>query len=77
MDKISGGVIKAALAAEAFSGRTEEIRTLIPAKAKPTKRLLLAGLGPRKEFNEECVRRAAAAAARHVPKSAFGDHRPP
>ncbi len=72
LDKALGGQITAALQAGAFSGKVQELRTLIPTTALPAKRVILCGLGPKDDVTEECVRRALAAACKAVarPRSA-------
>ena len=49
-----------------FCGKEREVLVAYPAKGKPAKRVIAAGLGKREQFTTEKLRRAAAAAAIRV-----------
>jgi leucyl aminopeptidase len=65
LDRRSGGQIKSILDAEKFLGKAAQV-THVHTPTLATPRLVVAGLGPRKGFTLEIVRRGAAAALRRA-----------
>jgi leucyl aminopeptidase len=65
LDRRAGGQIKAVLDAEKFQAKAGQV-THIHAPALASSRLVVTGLGPRKDLTAETLRRAAAAALRRA-----------
>ncbi len=66
VDKALGGAISNLIANGDISGKAGEVGVLYPRGAIAAKRVLVAGLGKREEFDLERVRRAAAAAIKRA-----------
>jgi leucyl aminopeptidase len=66
VDAALGGFLGLALRDQRFEGRTAEIADIHTGGRLALKRVLVVGLGPRRECTAEVVRRAAAAAARRA-----------
>jgi leucyl aminopeptidase len=64
VDAALGGLLALALGDQRFEGRVAEVADLHAWGRLPAKRVLVVGLGPRRECTAETLRRAAAAAAR-------------
>ena len=64
LDRQLRGLLSEVVKSEKFEGKPEQIAYVHTAGRLPVKRLLIVGLGARKELNAERVRRAAAAALR-------------
>jgi leucyl aminopeptidase len=85
LDRQSGGRIAAVLAAEQFRGKPGAVTHLHVADGSGASRIVVAGLGGRKDLGAEMVRRAAAAGlrrardlgARTVALEVLGDRLPP
>jgi len=69
IDQASGGEIRRLLKRGDFQGRTAEVQFLYDLPGSACERLLLVGLGPRKEFNLSAFRKATAAAAEILQES--------
>jgi leucyl aminopeptidase len=67
-DKRLGGLITSVVAEEQFGGKLGDQLVLHTHGKLPASRILLVGLGDKKTFNAEAVRRAAGAASRYVEK---------
>ena len=67
-DKKLGGLITTAVAEEQFGGKLGDQLVLHTHGKLPAGRILLVGVGDKKTFNAEAVRRAGGAAARYVEK---------
>src|SRR5229473_2060747 len=66
LDKQVGGHIAAVLAAEKFQAKAGAVTHIHVGNGFRASRIVVAGLGPRKEIGAEAVRRAAAAALRRA-----------
>jgi len=64
LDRKLGGSIRRLRERKAFRGRAEEQALLVPAAAATPERIVLVGLGPRREVDLERLRRAAARGVR-------------
>src|SRR3990172_2197922 len=64
LDRALKGLLSEVLRTEKFNGKPEQIAYVHTAGRLPAKRVLVVGLGSRKELDAERVRRAAAAAVR-------------
>lgn len=85
LDRALKGLLSEVLRAEKFTGKPEQIAYVHTAGRLPTRRVLVVGLGKRKEVDAERLRRASAAAlrrardlgARIVSAALLGDGFPP
>jgi len=68
LDKAINGLIKETIESKDFSGKTKETLLLIGQKPLQTSRVLLVGLGERKNFTAETARTCLAAAAPYISK---------
>ena len=66
LDRQTGGRINAVLAAERYQGRAGAVTHVHLADGLAASRVVVAGLGPRKELGAEAVRRAAAVGLRRA-----------
>jgi leucyl aminopeptidase len=66
LDKQAGGAISAVLAAEKFQGKPGTVTHIHVSNGASASRVVVAGLGGRKDLGAEMVRRAAAAALRRA-----------
>ncbi|MBI2154088.1 MAG: leucyl aminopeptidase [Candidatus Rokubacteria bacterium] len=66
LDRALKGLLSEVLRAEKFTGKPEQIAYVHTAGRLPAKRVLVVGLGKRKELDAERVRRATAAALRRA-----------
>ncbi len=64
IDKALGGAISEALKSKGFSGKLNQTLVMHTHGKLPAKRVLLVGLGKKAEFNLDCIRQAAASAAK-------------
>jgi leucyl aminopeptidase len=64
LDRVLKGLLSEVLKSEKFEGKPEQVAYVHTAGRLPVKRVLVVGLGKRKELDAERVRRAAAAAVR-------------
>jgi leucyl aminopeptidase len=85
LDRRAGGFIKAVLDAEKFSGKTGAVTHIHAGDRLPSPRVVVVGLGSRRELTLEAIRRAAAngvrrardLGARTVAIEVLGDRLPP
>jgi leucyl aminopeptidase len=66
IDRRLGGLVKSILDAEGFQGKPAQVTHLHAVGRLPATRLVVVGLGPRRELTLEGVRRAAAAGVRRA-----------
>ena len=68
LDRGIGGAISRLLKRGDFSGKAGEILPIVGARGGPAERVLLVGLGPRKEYGRKAYRRAIVAATQWLAK---------
>lgn len=68
IDKITGGLLSTVIKEDHFEGKPGATLLVRPIGKLPFKRVLLIGLGKKKDFSEEIVRRAAAVSANEAKK---------
>jgi leucyl aminopeptidase len=66
LDRLLGGRLQAARRSGEFTGKANELLLLQPVAALPAQRLLLVGLGPRRQAGLEQLRQAAGSAAGYL-----------
>jgi leucyl aminopeptidase len=66
LDKLSGGLIAQVIASGDFEGKLNQIAVIYPSQPLPAKRIVLTGLGKKKDFNLEKARGVFAKAAQHI-----------
>jgi len=85
LDARAGGLVKAVLGAEGFTGRSGAVTHVHAGERLASPRLVVVGLGPRRDLSPEVIRRAAAIGirrardlgARSVAIEVLGDRIPP
>jgi leucyl aminopeptidase len=85
LDRRAGGLVKSALETEKFSGKAGSVTHVHAGDRLASSRLVIVGLGPRRDITPETIRRAAAGGvrrardlgARRVAIEVLGDRLPP
>lgn len=66
LDRMSGGLVAQVIAAGDFEGKPNQVAVIYPPRPLPAKRIILTGLGKKKDFSLDKIRGAFACAARQV-----------
>ncbi len=66
LDRALGGQLSEVFRAEKFQGKTGQLTHVYTARRLPASRVMVVGLGPRRDVTPETIRRAAAAGARRA-----------